>query len=67
MDGVLGDHAWGVGASLIISAGLNFGVLQVQSLFEAIQLLMIQDCAQGKVVRGLTQLSFTVDRLSISV
>ena len=62
IDAVLGDNTWGVGASVIISANINFFVVSVQTSIEARQLFMETSCGKPRDTKwGLTQVLVAID------
>ena len=66
IDAVLGNNTWGVGASVIISASINFFIVTVQTSIEARQLFMMTTCTDSKgnpaeTTWGLTQVLVAVD------
>src|SRR5579859_2186914 len=67
--GVLGDHTYGVGGGLIISATIDFKVVSVSVCCEARQLFLWTECTpnpshpsiSATTKWGLTQLSIAVE------
>lgn len=61
--GMMGDHTWGLGGAVIISAHIDYKVVSVQASIEARQMYMVTDCTTPKDTTkwGLTQVLVAID------
>jgi hypothetical protein len=61
--GMMGDHTWGIGGSVIISAHIDYKIVSVQASVEARHMYMVTDCTTPRETTkwGLTQVLVAIE------